>query len=158
MTRQVSFNTSDPPTFDRSPPTIKRILDTTSTRNSVSGISDLKTGGADIAQRRMLKFRQIMLSTVSDDISKESPVRRRAEIQSDNLVQIIQSCESLRESYQSRHDEWRKSIEREQEDVQESHMNLRKRMLCKKYLVLKPEHHTVLKKVLPQKFKEPDPS
>ena len=111
-----------------------------------------------MAQRRMLKFRQIMLSTVSDDISKESPVRRRAEIQSDNLVQIIQSCESLRESYQSRHDEWRRSIEREQDDVQQSHMTLRKQMLSKKYLVLKPEHHRILKKVLPQRFKEPEPS
>jgi len=110
-----------------------------------------------MVQRRMLKFRQIMLSTVSDNISKESPVRRRAEIQSDNLVQIIQSCESLRESYQSRHDEWRRSIEREQQDVQDSHMMLRKRMLSKKYLVLKPEHHATLKRVLPQRFKEPEP-
>jgi hypothetical protein len=68
--------------------------------NSNSG-SRIARGGAGIDDRKNKRYRDILLSTQKNDKLQSPKVKRQIEERTDGLLNIIKSCESLKESYQS---------------------------------------------------------
>ena len=113
-----------------------------------------RNGNAGIAERRSRKYREIIQSGRHENTSPimHSSVKRKLNEKTEGLLSIIQNCESLRDSYRTSQDEWRRSIDREQEGLEDAHKVLEKQTFRKKMLILKPEHHVMIRKVLPELY------
>jgi hypothetical protein len=81
-----------------------------------------------LAERLDRKYRDIILSTKmhQSPTSLHSVTKKKYEEKTENVLSIIKSCETLRESYRNTHHNWMRSIEKEESGIHEKHHNLGK--------------------------------
>jgi cyclopropane fatty-acyl-phospholipid synthase-like methyltransferase len=77
-------------------------------------------------------------------------VKKKYEEKTEGVLSIIKSCESLRESYRNTQHNWIRSIEKEQDGIEETHKSLERQTYQKKLLILRPQDHNMIRRVLPE--------
>ena len=81
-----------------------------------------------MAERLDRKYKDILLSTRPSisPTNLHTNTKKKYEEKTDNVLNIIKSCETLRESYRNTHHHWIKSIEKEEDGMHTTHLNLGK--------------------------------
>lgn len=115
----------------------------------------IKQVGGGIEHRKSIRYKDILMGLGRHEkLQPISPsIKRQINDRADNLLNIIQSCDSLRNQYGPMREEWSRSIEREQEEIDDTHKRLEKQTFRKRLLILKPEHTEMIKRVLPNRLK-----
>ena len=93
-------------------------------------------------------------STSESPIAVHTNVKIRLAEKTEEVLQIIKHCESLRGSYYNPQHEWMRSIETEYEGIESVHRDLENERRRQRLLILRPGDQRMITRVLPNYFKQ----
>jgi hypothetical protein len=93
-------------------------------------------------------------STSESPVAVHTNVKIRLAEKTEEVLQIIKHCESLRGSYHNPQHEWMHSIETEYEGIESVHRDLENERRRHRLLILRPGDQRMITRVLPNYFKQ----